>query len=327
MGLNKVSINSKIITKKPNKILNKRVNKNNKTITIPEKLNLTSLEELSGKLVKKNGNVYFIKNVIQMNEDNSIFTVTINNNNDKEYVLKLADSMSSDLFLNQHFLARIQKKIPENVNILPLIEKNLFIRINEKPYRNLVFEKKKNCYKYLDMRYVFEKHIDTRSCFDIYPKSVFNRFCTNILKCLEFIESVGYTYGDIKPDNLLYDDDIGDPYLIDFGIVTKLRKKKNIFYKNPVGRVDFMSIGATECMAISKNDVESFGYMLYMILEKRALPWTNDNILIAKNKKINLIKKRRTLLTNYTLIKYFDIVEKTELYQKPDYRALYKLFN
>ena len=135
--------------------------------------------------------------------------------------------------------------------------------------------------------------------------------------------------GDIKPKNIVFDD-IKNPYIIDFGLVANFEKAKyerKKEYQN--GTLVYMSIDSHLGIVSQRSDLESFGYILYQILEKKELPWDGINgyktVLYMKKKFIENISFE--FYKNPFLIKYFSIINSKNYDETPLFKELYKVFN
>ena len=97
-----------------------------------------------------------------------------------------------------------------------------------------------------------------------------------ILRALLFLESIGCTHRDIKPDNFVVIDDnsLGTKVnikLIDFGTVKEM--KKTVFSTSSViGTFPFMAPEAFKGVVSTKLDVWSLGIMLYRLIYNNEYP-------------------------------------------------------
>ena len=97
-----------------------------------------------------------------------------------------------------------------------------------------------------------------------------------ILRALLFLESIGCTHRDIKPDNFVVIDDNSldtkvNIKLIDFGTVKEM--KKTVFSTNSViGTFPFMAPEAFKGVVSTKLDVWSLGIMLYRLIYNNEYP-------------------------------------------------------
>ena len=155
-----------------------------------------------------------------------------------------------------------------------------------------------------------------------------------LLDRLEFIHSKYIVHRDLKPQNIMFDIEAKNIYLIDFGFAKKYRSsktKKHIkcAYSNIlVGSEMFCSLNATAGFEHSrKDDLESAGYVMIFLLNKFNLPW-------AKAEGTNKVKEIKEKITEEELCKnlpkafcdYMKYVKKLEFEEDPNYNYLRGLF-
>lgn len=262
-------------------------------------------------------------------------------NDTQQYIIKL-ENEGNETFLNELlFYLEIKAIKPININILELISYNLDITVNNVKQGNIILPKLN--YSLNPFNFEFE---------------YFNIFCTKIINALEYINSLNLVHSDISPKNIVFDY-IWEPYIIDFGLTKNF---KNLEYKklkgDLMGTYIYMSLDAHQGLVGQRNDLLSFGYILYEILECHKLPWNSKyffkpykaifefyktkykdyNMLynyiykkyicydIIKKKKKFALNNKLKYYNNQILIDYFKIIKMGNYNDKPLYDKLYKLF-
>ena len=106
------------------------------------------------------------------------------------------------------------------------------------------------------------------------------RIAVSLLHGLEKLHSLGYIHRDLKPQNVMLDDE-QKALLIDYGVAVRFedKNKKHIKFEKRaasiVGTPTFLSQNAVQGMTVSRrDDLES---MLYVLLQMHRceLPWQN----------------------------------------------------
>ena len=159
---------------------------------------------------------------------------------------------------------------------------------------------------------------------------------------LEFIHSKYVIHRDLKPENLLIDLETGTIiYLIDFGMAKKYRSgktKKHIKFqllKKFTGTLRYSSVNATRGGELSRrDDLESAGYVLIYLSQRRYLPWMGITAKTKRDKFINNYKMKKNMkeeilcrnLPNQ-FCDYMKYVKKLQFEEDPDYNYLRWLFN
>lgn len=292
---------------------------------IPSFLMVESYQDLIDLRIRKDNDEYKIKEYITNETTGPIYAIK-KKDDEKKYILKMSYYDFSGLFREQHFYTRNSKNIPNDINIIKFDNFALDITVNGVNQRNIIIERKEFC---LD-------GIDLFTYFSSYPSTIFNKFCIKIIKSLEYINSINYVHGDIKPGNIVFDK-IEEPFLIDFGNVLKIKRYQRDVYEDELiaqpedkilGTIPYMSIDAICGLKSMRTDLEGFGYILYQILEKKPFPWSQlINLPDILDIKMKFIKnKNKEYISNQTLIDYFNIIHERKYNQTPYYNKLYKLF-
>lgn len=292
---------------------------------VPSCIIVERYQDLIDLRIKKDNDEYKIKNYITNETTGPVYSIK-KKDDEKDYILKMAYYDFSGLFREQHFYTKNYKNIPNDINIIKFDNFGLDITVGGIKQRNIIVEKKRNCLNNIDLFFAFS----------FYSVSTFNKFCIKIIKCLEYINSINYVHGDVKPGNIVFDD-IEEPFLIDFGNVLKIKKYQRDVSEEELiaqpedkilGTIPYMSIDAICGLRSMRTDLEGFGYILYQILEKNQFPWsTLTDLSDILDMKLKFIKnKNKEYMSNKTLIDYFNIIHKKKYNETPCYNELYKLF-
>jgi serine/threonine protein kinase len=236
--------------------------------------------------------------------------------NEQGYYILKTRPYSCPLINNElAFYFKIDNIKPKYINILPLIDYNLDICINNINHINFVIPKK-SC--------------TLREC--AVHKFVLNEFTTKILQAIRFIHSLGFGHFNLNPDNIVFDS-VFEPYIIDFKYVSNYVKnqedminKKNIEITN---NVHYQSLDIHFKIKSKRSDLVSLGFILYQQINyQKPLPWENEFDI---NKIIDMkIKFFENENNNYfyhpIILRYFQIVFSKNIFEDPDYFSLFSLF-
>ena len=117
------------------------------------------------------------------------------------------------------------------------------------------------------------------------------RLAVNICRCLVKCRSFGYIYPNLKPENILFDEQ-GNCKLGDFGSFsclepakTSIAYKRTQYYMAP----EFIKSGNINCTA----DTYSLGLILYMLLNRNRLPFTEPYPEIVTINSLNNSTEKR----------------------------------
>ena len=242
--------------------------------------------------------------------------------NDNEYAIKFEDQ--SDI--KKHLLR--ESNIYDSLNNLPDFPTKYYYG-NYKTFRVLVIDKLGD-----SLKKMFQKN---NRIFNI--NTVAN-IAVQLLYRLENLHKTGWLHQDIKPENILIDNERGKKlYLVDFGTSSYWwdRQLNRHVVDGPskkiVGTARYSSI-SNHCGRFQsrKSDLESLGYVLVYFM-KGKLPWQG---LPAKNYKIkwNKIQRLKESITRKKLcqdmpicfLRYFDYVDNLKFTETPDYAFLRVLF-
>ncbi len=100
-----------------------------------------------------------------------------------------------------------------------------------------------------------------------------------LIECLKCIHQCKLIHRDIKPENIMLKDNKikTNVYLIDFGLCTISKKKKDKNLQNIIGTLNYVSINVHNGYTPSfMDDLESLGYVL-IYLHNGYLPWESEN--------------------------------------------------
>ena len=162
-----------------------------------------------------------------------------------------------------------------------------------------------------------------------------------LLDRLEYIHSKYVIHRDLKPENIMVDLETKSiVYLIDFGMAKKYRSgktKKHIKFSIPyrlTGTARYCSVNALRGTEQSRrDDLESAGYVLIYLANKKFLPWMGLNV-IDKLERYRLIYQIKKKLKSEQLCKdlpqefceYLNYTKGLNFEENPNYDYLRGLF-
>lgn len=258
------------------------------------------------------------------------------------YVIKIEERSRESLLREEDFYKKIERIKPKHVNILNLIKSPLDITVDDIKYRSIVLPKMNLCLDDYRFNHIHENGCNGLNCKETdckyftkpsFDMKHFQTFCTKIVKALEFINSIGYVHGDIKPENIVFNN-LCDPYIIDFGLVRNYKieqykkRESNIF-----GTLEYMSLDSHEGIISQRTDLVCFGFILYNILSPTKVPWYFSEYLEdyqhTYEEKLIFFENPETYFQNntYKLLQYFDIVNSKNYDERPLYDEIFKFFH
>lgn len=269
---------------------------------------IENFESLKNRIISTSRESWRVLKYLENDSDAQIYVVK-RKNDKREYVLKLEPKTSGPLFCEFNFLIRLLK----NEFFLPLIDFGVQLSVNNIPQRGIILPKKKYC---LQVDLVLQTGF-----FITYENK--KSFYKKIIKSIEYLNSIGYVNGDIKPKNIVFDD-INNPYIIDFGLVENYVRSNYVSLEvNENGTIEYMSPDAHDGIISQRTDLISFGFILYMIFEEKELPWLGSSTKeTIKMKKLFMENKGNAFYTNQFLINYFTLVNSRKVNERPWFNEL-----
>lgn len=231
----------------------------------------------------------------------------------KEHVAIKVEQNNNSLIKNE---ARIYKYLEKNIGV-----PNLRMYFNDAKYNYLVID-------LLDhsLQSIKEMHKH------ILSKEIIFNIGIQLIKILEGIHSMGIVHRDIKPQNILFDKDRKNLYLIDFGLAKKIINNSNnnsrsIHIKerkitNIIGSPNYISINVHNMIEPTRrDDVISLIYVLfYLLLDE--LPWKyqcNEKTLLNK---MNMTRNANYIEVFPLLIDILNNILLLDFDEKPDYNYI-----
>ena len=229
----------------------------------------------------------------------------------KEYVAIKVEQKENSLIKNE---ARIYKYLERNIGI-----PNLRMYFNDTKYNYLVLDLLGDSLKTIKEIY---KHTIT--------KNIILNISIRLIKILEDIHSMGIVHRDIKPQNILFDKDNENIYLIDFGLAKKIIhsthiKERNI--SNIIGSPNYISINVHNLIEPTRRDdiISAIYVLLYLLLDK--LPWKNTTMETTLDLKREIVNKENIIDNNNSFIVILKYLQKLDFNSKPDYKYILKELN
>lgn len=138
-----------------------------------------------------------------------------------------------------------------------------------------------------------------------------HKFLLDMINALQYMKQNRVVHLDLKPENIMIENDTNRAVIIDFGSAVCHDLENNFNYK-PIseGTILYSSPNRTEQMYKNldeKDDIWSLGTIVYEILYKQPFIKNNSNNLYHKNTRI---KFKKTSLTNVNISKKINIENK-----------------
>lgn len=194
--------------------------------------------------------------------------------------------------------------------------------INGEEHRVLVLDKLGK-----SLKYYFDKD------YDYFDMKTLSSIAIQVISRLKFMHLAGWLHQDIKPENILVDNNDGNKiYLVDFGTSARIKneygKSNKIVGTSRYAPIE-IHLGNLEC---PRDDLESFGYVL-IYLATGTLPWQGVKAKDIRTKWNKVGQIKRTIDIKelcFQLPKafyfYFRYLKTLSFYDIPDYTYLRNLF-
>lgn len=155
---------------------------------------------------------------------------------------------------------------------------------------------------------------------------------SQMIERLKDLHAENIIHSDLKPDNMAIG--LNNPdmiFLFDFGLSQTIIDADNRTLPMNIGAFvgtwQYMGIGAHNCIVSFRNDMESLGYVMLLLL-KGELPW-NSRTIKNKSSKLDMnteIKSMKEVFLDAIhpdlppeLMQFFDIVKKMTQIERPNY--------
>lgn len=237
------------------------------------------------------------------NERISVFKNLCN----KNFVYKIGFSESS-LYSEIHILKNFKKD--KVVKGIPEIKSSGVFYINNIKFRYLQIP--------------FYKHNLTKEIFRKNPIKII----VNLLNILKTIHEKKYVHFDIKPKNIMIDDN-NEIFLIDYDLTRKFDPKPDE-KKKYIGTKKYISRDACSGIVSYKADLESLFYTI-LYLHNYKFSFLEDSVINHKNfdyiekLKISFFKIKNNFKHNYVK-KLFNYISEMSSMQKIDYEMIKNFF-
>lgn len=244
----------------------------------------------------------------------------------EKFIIKLASKEDGSLFVENHFYIRMGKK--DIIDTYKKVKKLSFLGIP--PFVEYG--------TYNDLRYLIlprfqctaEMKFNDLAISDLDKHT--NLILKKMLHVIEYLQKFNYSHGDIKPENIMYGSNNSEIYLIDFGMITKI---KNPIKPDPKlaedGTPRFSSIDSYSGTISYRADLHSLFFTLKFLNDK-TLPWVNiklkKNILASKNQFLKTISEKSTSesITSASVLDRFGYyITKMNFDTPPDFNFLLTL--
>lgn len=211
----------------------------------------------------------------------------------------------SDFYLDEHSIK--EAIFYQIVNKNRLLDKNIFHTC----IPDVIVSIEHNQSLFFEMDYL-GKPLNT---FKHHTKEHTIQLFGNILEGLHSLHSLGYTHGDLKPDNILINNK-GEIYIIDFGSICYWHHP--VVYPHAYQRCTLYYVSPEELHSNNyseKNDIWSFGVILF--------EWLTDLTFIRTLlKECNVNEKDQQLFHDYTCNNKTDTSFNPTLYLSQFYKSI-----
>lgn len=151
-----------------------------------------------------------------------------------------------------------------------------------------------------------------------------------ITNILNDIHNMGIVHRDIKPQNIVFDNDMKKVFLIDFGL------SKNVIFKskhieerkisNVIGSPNYISNNIHKLIEPSRRDdiISMLYVLLYLLMDE--LPWKNTSLEMCEKIKKDFINNDKYKVMFPNILHLLELYYSFNFNQKPNYKYIIDAF-